>query len=45
MTVTLSEASTKTVTVDYATSDGTATGGTEQSSSSGTMTLSAGAVS
>lgn len=42
-TVTMSRASSETVTVDYATSDGTATAGADYTSTSGTLTLAAGA--
>ena len=42
MTVTLSAASGKTVTVDYATSNGTATAGSDYTATSGTLTFSAG---
>ncbi|MEN1728199.1 MAG: Calx-beta domain-containing protein, partial [Pseudomonadota bacterium] len=41
-TVTLSQAPSNTVTVDYATADGTATGGVDYTSSSGTLTFLAG---
>ena len=44
-TVTLDEAATDTVTVDYATSDGTATAGTDYTSTSGTLTFDAGTTS
>ena len=44
-TVTLDEAATDTVTVDYATSDGTATAGTDYTSTSGTLTFNAGTTS
>ena len=42
LTVTLSAASGKDVTVDYATSDGTATAGSDYTATSGTLTISAG---
>ena len=44
-TVTLNEAATDTVTVDYATSDGTATAGNDYTSTSGTLTFNAGTTS
>ncbi|WP_428079860.1 Calx-beta domain-containing protein [Candidatus Pelagibacter sp.] len=44
-TVSLSAASSKNVTVDYATSDGTATAGEDYSATSGTLTISAGQTS
>ena len=44
-TVTLDEAATDTVTVDYATSDGTATAGTDYTAASGTLTFDAGTTS
>ena len=44
-TVTLDEAASGTVTVDYATSDGTATAGDDYTSASGTLTFSAGTTS
>ena len=45
MTVTLSEASTKTVTVDFATSNGTATAGSDYTATNNTLTFSAGETS
>lgn len=45
ITVTLSAASTQTVTVDYATSDGTATAPTDYTSASGTLTFAPGVTS
>ena len=44
-TVSLDEAATDTVTVDYATADGTATAGTDYTSTSGTLTFDAGTTS
>ena len=44
-TVTLDEAATETVTVDYATSDGTAAAGDDYTSTSGTLTFDAGTTS
>ena len=44
-TVTLHEATTDTVTVDYATADGTATAGSDYTSTSGTLTFDAGTTS
>ncbi|MGO9109716.1 MAG: cellulose binding domain-containing protein [Thermoguttaceae bacterium] len=44
-TVTLSQASTKTVTVNYATADGTAHAGTDYEAASGTLTFSPGTLS
>ena len=44
-TVSLDEAATDTVTVDYATSDGTATAGSDYTSTSGTLTFDAGTTS
>ena len=44
-TVTLSAASGKTITVDYATANGTATAGTDYTSASGTLTFNAGQTS
>ena len=43
LTVTLSAASSKDITVDYATADSTATSGTDYTADSGTITISAGA--
>ena len=43
MTVTLSAAAGRDVTVDYATSNGTATAGSDYTETSGTLTISAGA--
>ena len=42
LTVSLSAASAKTITVDYATSDGTATAGSDYTATSGTLTFAAG---
>ena len=43
LTVSLNHASDKDVTVDYATSNGTATAGADYTATSGTLTISAGA--